>query len=407
MARAAGYRQLLRNRRFLLFETSAIAASAGYSIYAISIPLLAYRFSGSLLVVGLVLFAEFGAYTLTFLIAPWVDRARDKRTIFLACFPAQAVAVGLIGVALTTGLLTTGLLLGLVAFVSFLWDFAWAATNVAPRLLLSKDELYRAQGFGGLVGGVTQLGGYATGGALLVLLGPAGGMFLYAAFLGVAATAAAFVSLPTDRLGGRTDYWREFRDGWRFFRRSTPGSLLPLGMVEVARGFFGAAPALMITSIAVVVAAGSTSTYAGLYASWVIGGVAVGVVVGELNPRGRAGRVLAVAALVEAGGFLAAVVFAGAWLHAAYVWFLIGAASTAYLVSESTFIQGATPSGSIGRVSSNLYVFTGVGSSIGAITLGAVVGQWSLLEFGALVAAGFLAIGLSVGLIPSIRSLAF
>lgn len=407
MATAGGYRQLLRNRRFVLFESSAIAASVGYSIYAISIPWLAFRFSGSLLVVGLVLFAEFGVYTLTFLIAPWVDRTRDKRAVFLTCYPAQAAAAALLAVALYSGFLSTFLLLGLVVFISFLWDFAWAATNIAPRLLLSKDELYRAQGFGGLLGGATQLGGYAAGGVLLVLVGPAGGMLLYAGLLGVGACVAMFVSLPSDRIVAWSDYWREFRDGWQLFRRRAEGSLLPLGVVEVARGFFGSAPALLITSITIVFAASSPSAYAILYASWVIGGVAIGLVLGELNPRGRVGRVLAVAAFIEAAGFLAAVLLAGAWLHAAYIWFVIGAASTAYLVSETTFIQGATPPGSIGRVSSNLYVFTGIGSSVGALTFGAVVSRWSPVEFGALVSAGFVVVGLLIGLIPSNRRLAF
>ena len=87
-----GYRSVLRNRRFLLYQVSAIFSSTGYAVYAISIPWIAYLNSGSFLVVGLVLFLEIGIYACTFLAAPLVDRAADKRVVFLIGYPIQAVA---------------------------------------------------------------------------------------------------------------------------------------------------------------------------------------------------------------------------------------------------------------------------------------------------------------------------
>ena len=98
-SRFRGYGELLRNRTWLLWEISADAASVGYSVYAISIPWFAYQFSGNFLIVGVVLFVEVGIYSLTFLIGPLVDRARDKRSVYLACYPAQAVAAAVLGLA--------------------------------------------------------------------------------------------------------------------------------------------------------------------------------------------------------------------------------------------------------------------------------------------------------------------
>jgi hypothetical protein len=403
----AGYRELLRNRRFVLFEASATAASVGYSVYAISIPWLTFRFTGSLLLVGLVLFAEYGVYSLTFLVAPWVDRARNKRTIFLACYPVQAVAAALIGAALADRFLTSVLLLGLVAFISFLWDFPWAAYNIVPRLLLSSDQLFRAEGFAGLLGGATQIGGYTAGAILVVFVGPSGGMFLYAVLLGVGTVLAALVSLPSPASGIPSRYWAEFRDGWKHFSRKAERSLLQLGSAELVRGFFAVAPALLITLVAARVLSGNGSAYSALFASWVIGGVVVGLILGELNPRRQVGWILLGTSLTEGTFVLFAVLLAPYPLPSALLWFLIGASGTAYLSSLYAFLRGAFPADSIGRITANLYVFTGLSSSAGAVVLGAVANTWPPLAFGTLVGAGLLVVGALIFGLPSIRRLAF
>lgn len=403
----AKYGDLLRNRRFVRFEVSAISASLGYSVYAISIPWLALEFSGSLLVVGLVLFAEYGIYALTFLIAPWVDRARNKRTIYLACYPVQAIAATLVAVALTERVLTPPLLLGLVAFVSLLWDFVWASNNIVPRLLLAPDDLFRAQGLGSVLGGVAQVGGYAAGAITLVVVGPAGGMFLYAGLLAAGTAVAATVSLPSPAAVVRPDYWREFREGWRQFSRRAVRSLLPLGSSELLRGFFVAAPPLLITLLAARVLAAGASGYSELYAAWVAGGLGVGLVLGALNPRHRIGTILLGAAVSEGLLVLAAVLLAPDLLASAALWFGIGAAGSAYLASVSTFLQGTYPPETLGRITANLYVFTGAASAAGALVLGALANTWPAVEFGALVGAGFLGLAGVVLSQPSIRRLAF
>jgi hypothetical protein len=403
----AGYRDLLRNRRFLKYEASAISASLGYSVYAISIPWLALQFSGSLLVVGLVLFAEYGIYALTFLVAPWVDRARNKRTIYLACYPVQAVAAAAIALGLTDHLLTPLLLLGLVAFISLLWDFVWASNNIVPRLLLAPDDLFRAQGLGSLLGGIAQVGGYAAGAISLVLVGPSGGMFLYAGLLAAGTGIAATVSLPSPPSGARPDYWKEFREGWKHFSRRAARTLFPLGTSELLRGFFVAAPPLVITLLAARVLAEGTSGYSELYAAWVAGGIAVGLLLGALNPRHRIGSILVGAALAEGLLVLAAVTFASDLLPGVALWFAIGAAGSAYLSCVSTFLQGSYPPETLGRITANLYVFTGVASATGALVLGALANTWPPVAFGALVAAGFLGLAGVVVSRPSIRRLAF
>ncbi len=243
-----GYRGLVRNRRYLLWQTGATAASVGYAVYAISVPWVAFQSTGDLWVVGLALFAELGIYTPTFLVGPWVDRARNKRTIYLLCYPAQAVGAAVLGAAVQGRFLTLPLFFGLILFLSLLWDFAWAANNVAPRLLVERDELFPAAGLGGVLGGGIQLAGYAGGALLLALVGSAGGFYLYATLLVVAAGFSTLVSLPGGGGSVEGGYLAEFREGGACFARRSARPLRKLASVELLRGFFFSAPTLLSLS---------------------------------------------------------------------------------------------------------------------------------------------------------------
>src|SRR6266849_5105344 len=81
-----GWAELLQNRRFLLLQASGAFAGAGYAVYSVT-----------------VLFIEYAVYTGTFLVAPFVDRARDKRTLLLLWYPIQAVAAASLAVGIESG----------------------------------------------------------------------------------------------------------------------------------------------------------------------------------------------------------------------------------------------------------------------------------------------------------------
>lgn len=92
-----GYLDLFRNRRFALGITSSGLAWGGYAVYEVSVLLLSYRISHSLAIAGLVLLVEFGAYSVTFIAGPTVDRARNLRTVLLfgtACRPRSRSLLG-------------------------------------------------------------------------------------------------------------------------------------------------------------------------------------------------------------------------------------------------------------------------------------------------------------------------
>ena len=181
-----GYRTVLRNRRFVLYLGMTAADNVGYSLSIVAVLWLAYASSQNLLAAGIVLFLQSAVYALTFLFGPLVDRARDKRTVFVASYSVQAgAAVGLV-VSNALGTLTLPVLFLLVAAISVTQDFSWAGTNVAPRLLLSSDEMFAAQGLSGAVTGANAVAGYAVGATLLEEAGVEGSLVAYAILLTLA-----------------------------------------------------------------------------------------------------------------------------------------------------------------------------------------------------------------------------
>lgn len=405
-SRLGGYRDLLRNRNWVLWEVSATTASVGYSVYAISVPWFAYQVSGNFLIVGLVLFVEVGIYSLTFLVGPLVDRARNKRTIYLACYPAQAVAAAVLGLAIERGFLSIPLLLGLIAFISFLWDFAWAANNVAPRLLLNVDQLFRASGLGTLLGGATQLGGYSGGALLVVVVGPSGGLLLYAGLLAAATVLVLPLSILSSPMS-RGRYLADFREGWQYFSGKAGSALRQLASVELLRGFFTTAPTVLIVVIAARSFVGSPNAYGVLFVTWVVGGIAVALLIGEWNPRRRVGGIL-IGSAASSGLLIGLAVLPGLGLAiGGLVWFLFGASETAYLTVLYVYLRGEYPPEAIGKITANLYLFTGVAGSVGAAVVGDLAESSSSTTLGLLVAAGFLTLGGLLYLLPGIRRLVF
>jgi hypothetical protein len=401
-----GYRDLLRNRRWLLWELSATTASVGYAVYAISIPWFAFLFSGSFLVVGLVLFVEVGIYSLTFLVGPLVDRARNKRTVYLACYPAQAVAAAFLGAAIAAHFLTVPLLLGLIAFISFLWDIAWAANNAAPALLLEPDQFFRAVGLGTLLGGTTTLGGFSGGALLVVFVGAQGGMCLYAGLLVVASALVLPLSIPAPD-APHSAYFADFLEGWRYFSGAGGAVLRRLASVEVLRGFFSTAPTVLIVVLADRTFAGASGAYSLLYVAWVVGGIAIAVYLGDRNPRRAVGGIL-IASLLAGGALVALVVVPGVGLLVASVaWFAFGASGTAYATAFYVYLRGAFPANALGRISGDLYLFTGSAGAVGAVVLGALASSWTLPELGGVVAVGLLVSGALLASMPAVRRLGF
>src|SRR5579859_873947 len=363
-----GFRTVLRNRQYLLWLASANTASVGYSVYAISIVWLTYTATHSYTIVGIVLFVEYGAYAGTFLIAPFADRVRNQRTIYLLCYPIQALAAATIGVAAFDGFLTIPLLVGLIILISILWDLPWAAFNAAPRLLLTPEELFAAGGVSGAIGGANSIVGYAMGGILILVVGAYGGMFLYAALLIVGAILALGLRIhPKPDLG--VGFGQSFREGWRTIASGIGRPLLQLATVDAVQGFFTSGTALFVTLISITTFAVSSSAYGILFTVYIVGGVAAGLALGWLNPRGQAGLVMVGSLLVSGALFAAVGVVPAVLVFVALIWLLLGFFMSSYGDSKYTFLRGSVEPNKLGRVTSNMYLFPGISSAVGALVL--------------------------------------
>jgi hypothetical protein len=378
----------------------------GYSVYAISIVWLTYTVSHSFVSVGVVLFIESAAYTLTFLTGPIVDRVRNQRTIFVASYPIQAGAAALIAVGVWRGFLTVPLLYALVAVLAILWDMTWAATNAAPGVLLTPDEQFAAAGVAGAIGGALSIAGFAAGGLLILLVGAEGGMLLYAGLL-VAATLLAVPLVVSPPHSSETSFLTSFREGWKLVLGGAGRPLLQLAAVDSVFGFLTWATPLLITVLAAESYHGSTLGYAALYTTDVVGGVVAGLVLGRWNPRGRVGAILGGALALTGVGFVLAVALPAVLVLGAVTWFGVGFAMSLYLDTKYVFFRGAVAPEKIARLVSNMYVFPGIAGSVGALLLSAAATGATPLELGAGMGAGFLAAGVAAFALPGVRRMRY
>lgn len=401
-----GFRSVLRNRQYLLWLASSNAAMVGYSVYSISVVWLAYTVTGSYAIVGVVLFVEYAAYSGAFLIAPLADRVGNQRTIYLVCYPIQAAAAATIGAAAAYGVLTIPLLVGLIVLISVLWDLPWAASNAAPRLVLTPEEMFAAGGVSGAIGGANSIAGYAMGGVLILVVGAYGGMFLYTALLLVGAAFAVGLRIhpqPTPGVG----FGESFREGWRTLRSGVGRPLLQIASVDAAQGFFMAGTALFITLLSIREFSGSSSAYGVLFTVYIIGGVAAGLGLGWLNPRRRAGFVMVSSLFVAAVAFAAVGLVPVDLAFVALLWLVLGVSLSAYADAKYAYLRGSVEPNRLARVTSNMYLFPGISSAAGALVLGVLAGSLSPLGFGIVLGAGLLASGVLAALLPAVKVLRY
>ena len=404
--RRGGWIELLHNRRFLLLEASGGFAGAGYAVYSVSVLFLAYGITGSLLVAGAVLFIEYGVYTATFLVAPLVDRARDKRTILLVCYPVQVAAAAALALGIHDGNLPVPALLGLVLVLAVGWDFLWAVFMIAPRIVVEKRQLFVADGVSSAIAVGTTVGGYAGGGALLFLVGPSGGAFAYVILLVVAALTAVPLSLRID-LPPRTTFWETFLRGWDSFRGKAGGSLRGFAALETLLGFFAAVPPLLITAVAYQRFSTPSAVYGGLVTAFSLGGALAGIGAGHLNPRRGVGPVLVVTPIVAGGCVLALVPIASSVFAVGALLAGAGAAFSVRYTAKYSWVRGSYPPEQLGRVVSNLYFFTGVAGTFAVLLVGLSSGVLSLDRLELIDGAGLVLAGLIALAMPFARRLSF
>jgi hypothetical protein len=402
-SRVAGSSEGHRSPPFRLFLASWGLGELGYSIYSVVAIWLAYQLSGSALGAGAVIFLEYAAYSLIPLVGPVIDRMIDGRRILLLCYPLQAVVTVGLGVAAVTGHLSIPLVLVGVAVISFLWNFVWTTNSIAPALMMPPSGLFRAQSRSQIVGAGASLAGFAVGAATVAIGEPVLGIFLYGIFLGAATLPVLGFSLPLGVRSSTGSLVRDLRDGWRLFLGKEHRGLFHLTLVDAVGALFAVAPLLLITVFAAASGHGSSGVYAVLFTAYVMGSGAAGIGFGRLTSGGRIGRYL-VASLALAGALIVvSPIVATSWWLAAGLWFLVGAALEGYGAVFQVYLQGTIPPESRGRLVANAYLFSSVGSAVGALALSAAIVGGGTLVTATIAGVGLVLAGVLGWLLPGVR----
>ncbi|MCI4339939.1 MAG: MFS transporter [Thermoplasmata archaeon] len=406
--RIARYRQLLDDRTFAAFFASFVLGEAGYAVYAVGVLWLALTVSGSPLIAGIVLAVEFGIYALSFTAGPFVDRARDLRTILLVGYPIQGVLATALGVLALLDRLTVPLLLGLIVALSIAWDFTWTALNAIPPRVVPTDRLFLANGLLGAAAGGNQLAGFAGGAALILVVGsPGAAMLLYGALNFGAAVLALPVRAPS-AARAPTRFWDEMADGWRYLFRTRDPPLLSLTAYSAFEGFFSAAAPLLITVLAYRSFAAPSRSYAVLFTAFAVGAIAGSLVLGEIAPRRRIGATLAAATAAEGILILVAIAAVPVLVWSIPAWAAVGFAGVAFYETLVVFLQATTPTALLGRTLTNTYLFRGGARAAGALVVGALLTVLAPGTIGLVLVTSYLIIAFAVPMaLPGLARLRF
>lgn len=402
----AGLRSILANRRFSLWLGSQFTSNLGYSAWSISVLWLAYQVSGTLLLSALVLFIQYGIYSITFIAGPFVDRIPDKRAVFLIVLPLQAVTATLVGIAIHTGSLSVGLLLSAVVVMALLDDFWWTTGNTVPRILAGRDNVLRANGLQSAWASGGSLAGYAAGAALLILVGPEGGAFLRAAMLALATILILPVLIPSVPTAVR-GLFHTLVEGWSILGRGKGRPLLQIGGLFAVEGFFLGAPALLVTLFANRDFGRSTDVYGLLFTAYMVGAIVSGLAVGRANPRRYLGRFLVGATVAEGAAILLAVAALPQVFPSAGAWFVVGLAGGIPSTLLYSYLQATAPPEAVGRVVSNLELFPAAASAFGALTLGLLATTIPPAMLGYGMGLGLVGAGVVAVVVPAVRRMQF
>ena len=397
---------LLHDRTFILLTARGTSASIGYSVYLGTILWLSYRLTGGVFLAGVLIGIETAVYTLTLLAGPVIDRVQDKRWVYVVCYPIQAAASLVLGLTFALGYLTVPILVAIVVLLAALWDLTWAADSTATRLLFGKENLFAVSGLGTALGGAVDVALFFTAGLVLALFGATGGAYFYAGLL-LAGTVLAFpLPILTARVQ-RHRYLQGFLEGWRHYRGEAGKGLRHLAILQFSYGFFVSAPLLLLPLYVGRYFDDSQGLYATLYVVYLVGGMAIGLVLGWLNPRDSLGT-LGISAVAATGvGMLAAEVSQNILPLQLFAWTFVGVAVTTRSEVFWSYTQGRFAPDVLARISGNSYLFAGIAGALGAVLVGSLSQVWGLPLLTDFVAAGFLA-SAGIGLaLPGVRALAF
>lgn len=355
---------LLHNTKFLIYNLKVACTNFGYTLYMFTIPAYSLLISHSILFTGVTLFVEYGIYSLTFLTGPLVDKVEDKRYVIFSFELLIGICSIILGILMESEIFVPWLFLLLIGLIGVGWDFVWTADYYVMPLIVSKDDLLRANAYSNAVGSGHVSAGLFVGGAFLVLLGAYGSILTYGVCMFTAAILTLMIPLPVRSESRKLQ--GGFKSGWNYVLKENRDLLILSAVVLPIFSFFGSAPTLAITNIFVEK---SALLYSLMFSLFYVGSTVIQIIVGKYNPVKQTGRLIVISYLIS-GVFLSLSVFwSSFYVLDAVLWFILGATSSLSFTLYSTYLQAVSEREMLGRVNANLYTFRGITSTAGTITI--------------------------------------
>lgn len=376
---------LSRHTPFVLFAISRGASMTAAQMLTVAVGWTIYLRTGNPLDLGLVGLARFLPILLLFLAAGIAADRHDRARIIGASNVVQALAVGLIGLALIAPdgpLWPVYLLLALFgAGQAFLQP---AQQSVLPNIV-ARDQLSRAIAITTSIVKMAQLGGPALAGLLIALAGDTV-FFVIGGTSVLAGVSAALIRIER-RAGLQGGGIGELLAGFRHIR-DTPIVLGAITIDLIAVLFGGIVGLLPVFAIDILQV--GPETLGVMRAMPAAGGLAMGFVLGLMPPPQRTGRLFFVALVFFGLSVLVFALSTQLWLTLLAL-LVYGATDMFSVYVRQTLVLLGTPDALRGRVNSVNSVSVNASNELGDFRAGAmaaVTGPVPAVVLGAVVTLG-------------------
>lgn len=384
MSERLGYLGLIRDRTFGSLWAAQLVSQSGDAIFDVALLWLVLVTTGSTVLVGFTQAVVLLPQVLAGPIAGVYADRQNRRNIMIASNLVQGTVTAVISLLYVDGALAFPYLIFLVLLLFTAAQFFRASANAILPRIVNKGSLGAANGLLSLTASANQLVGYALGGVVLVTIGAAGSItydsltfFFAAAALTLVARSYGRVrdGAPAPDNGPKERFWKSFREGLVYVRRNRLFlELVAFGLI--ANFFSGGVTAITAPYIRTQLH-GDALTYGLALASVSLGAIVGSAVVGKLDFRAYAGKLLMVGVVLFA--LLIALLGIVTSIPEAFsIFFVIGVLLGAVNLPIGVLVQTKVPNEILGRASTVMGSLLGAAQPVAALSFGWLAGMVSL-----------------------------
>jgi MFS transporter, DHA3 family, macrolide efflux protein len=307
-AERPSYSILFRNRSFTSLWLSQVVSQSGDAVFDVALLWLVLVTTGSTALVGITQAAVLLPGVIASPIAGVYADRLNRRNLMIASNIAQGLVTTVIAILYVTGTLNFPLLILLVLVLySATQYFAAANTAIIPRIV-SRENLGAANGLFMLSTSANQLASYAAGGIVLATVGAGASItydsltfFIAAAMLTLVAKSYGQISANGAAHGGpqkgKSGFWKEFREGLSYVRRSRV--FIELIVFGFLVNFFSGGLTVLFAPYVKIWIHGGALIYGFTLAAFALGMIGGSIAIGKVNFRGYVGKLLFLGVAVE------------------------------------------------------------------------------------------------------------